>query len=637
MRTRCRTQAKIAVGLSSLAITVVLSAGAGSTAGAEAPNQVHLASHHTGASKKPAETLSFSATGYFRVAQADDRWWFVTPTGQPFYADGVDHVAAGGDTDQVTGQCPYCETISAEYPSTAAWGTATLARLRSWGFNTLGDYSDDSTLGSHMPFTVQLSMASGTDWFASSFVTNAEAVAAAQVPQYADNPNLIGYFTDSELTWGPPNTPNAETALQEYLNLPAGSPGLAVAQQYEGNPNGFVYALAHRYFSVTAAAVHMYDPNHLILGVKAEGQEIQPELLEAAQGYVNVFSVEDYSLKDDFAQVVDKAWPQYLPVEPNLANMEMYFNGPMMIGEYSFIAPGADPNTVPGIYYVSANQQARANDYANFVAPLYEDAPWVIGDGWFEYVDEPANGRVPDGENNNFGLVNVNDQAYPDLVNAASLVHSILPDRLVESGTVCDSWAQESDGAVCNATMTNQTYPVSIIAEPLLPGKQDAAYTDTVYSAGGRPTYKFAVMQGHLPKGLRLDKKTGVISGTPKDAGTSAFTLQVTDAAGAKSTQSESITIAPDVPVSIETTSLGQARVDASYTKKLKAAGGTEPYTWTISSGSPPEGLTFNPDGELDGVPTMPGTFTFAVTATDSTSSPLRATATYNLTVKASS
>jgi hypothetical protein len=34
---------------------------------------------------------------------------------------------------------------------------------------------------------------------------------------------------------------------------------------------------------VTAAAVHMYDTNHLIPGVKAEGEEIEPNLIKAAQ------------------------------------------------------------------------------------------------------------------------------------------------------------------------------------------------------------------------------------------------------------------------------------------------------------------------------------------------------------------
>ena len=154
--------------------------------------------------KKTTGPITFPATGYFATGQADGRWWLVTPTGQPFYADGVDHVSAGGDTDQVTGQCPYCETIAADYPSTAAWGTATLARLRSWGFNNIGDYSDDTTLGTQMPFTVQLNMSLETDVFDPSFVTDTDADAAAEVPQWADNPNVIGYFTDDEPGWGPP-------------------------------------------------------------------------------------------------------------------------------------------------------------------------------------------------------------------------------------------------------------------------------------------------------------------------------------------------------------------------------------------------------------------------------------------------
>lgn len=34
---------------------------------------------------------------------------------------------------------------------------------------------------------------------------------------------------------------------------------------------------------------------------------------------------------------------------------------------------------------------------------------------------------------------------------------------------------------------------------------------------------------GHLPRGLRLDPATGVISGTPKQPGTTKFTITVTD------------------------------------------------------------------------------------------------------------
>ena len=254
------------------------------------------------------QAAAFKATGYFTTVHEHGRWFFVTPTGRPFFSTGVDHVTSDPDTDQTTGQCPYCETIQSQYPSTSTWETSTVAQLRSWGFNSLGPFSDDSEFAGQMPYTVQLSMASGDDWFAPSFVTNADEVAATQVAPLAGDPNLIGWYTDSELTWGPDIT-NENTELQDYLELPAGSPGLAVAQRYVGQPNEFVYALATRYFRVTTAAIRKYDPHHLILGVKAEGQYIQPQLLEAASHYVNVFSIDDYTLQPGFARGIPRCGP----------------------------------------------------------------------------------------------------------------------------------------------------------------------------------------------------------------------------------------------------------------------------------------------------------------------------------------
>jgi hypothetical protein len=316
--------------------------------------------------------------------------------------------------------------------------------------------------------------------------------------------------------------------------------------------------------------------------------------------------------------------------------MEAYFNGPMMIGEYAFIAPnGYDPNTVPGVYYVSANQPSRATDYANFLAPLYEDAPWLVGDEWFQYTDQPANGRVPNGENNNFGLVNIEDQPYPEVTTAASLLHSILPDRLIQSGPTCDSWMEGPSGVVCNATMpASPTYPVSIIDEPLTAATQGSSYSDTVYAAGGTPAdYKFSLTQGSLPKGLKLNKKNGTISGTPKSPGSSSFTVTVTDGS-ATATQAESLYVAPDVRLTVKTTKLSNAKVNVSYSKTLDATGGTAPYTWAVSAGSPPSGITLGPGGQLTGTPAATGTFTFTVTVTDSTPTPETATRSFTVLVK---
>jgi hypothetical protein len=49
----------------------------------------------------------------------------------------------------------------------------------------------------------------------------------------------------------------------------------------------------------------------------------------------------------------------------------------------------------------------------------------------------------------------------------------------------------------------------------------------------------------------------------------------------------------------------------------LTATGGAAPYTWTVSSGALPAGITLSPAGALSGTPSVAGTYTFAVRAAD--------------------
>ncbi|MHB1516920.1 MAG: putative Ig domain-containing protein [Acidimicrobiales bacterium] len=572
------------------------------------------------AASTPPGGLTFRATGYFRIGHSEGRAWLVTPQGRPFFSTGVDHVTPYNDVDQTTGLCPYCQTIAKNYPSTSAWATATVSRLRSWGFNSLGPFSDVATFGAQMPFSVQLSMASGNDWFAPSFVTNANQVAATQVAPLAHNPNLIGFYTDSELHWGPGSS-DPQPVLDNYLALPAGSPGRAVAERYLGDPNGFVYALATRYFQVTTAAVRRYDPHHLILGVKAESQQIQPQLLEAARPYVNVFSIDNYTLKPGLAQIIHRIWPQYLPVEPNFANFERYLKRPIMVGEYSFIGSGpATPDTVPQVYAVYPTQAARAAAYTYHIAPLYLHAPWFVGDEWFEYVDEPQGGRVPDGENNNFGLVNVLNQPYQDLVTQMEILHSMAPDRLTGSSPTCDSWAEGPHGVVCTAEMANPRYPLQLFTSTLAGAKVGKRYSGTLVAIGGRPAYTFTLTGGSLPEGLRLDPATGLIRGTPKVPGAFALTVRVTDSSNPVhevTSQPVSITIAPR-SLSILSTRLHPEAVGTSFCRQLVVRGGVAPYSWSVTSGGLPVGVALDQAGRLAGTPSATGTTTFAVTATDS-------------------
>ena len=83
------------------------------------------------------------ASGYFRVEQIEGVWWFVDPDGGLFLSKGVDAVNFDHDCIQNTNRFPYREACQQKYGSREAWRAAAAQRLRSWGFNSLGAWSDD--------------------------------------------------------------------------------------------------------------------------------------------------------------------------------------------------------------------------------------------------------------------------------------------------------------------------------------------------------------------------------------------------------------------------------------------------------------------------------------------------------------
>jgi hypothetical protein len=100
-------------------------------------------------------------------------------------------------------------------------------------------------------------------------------------------------------------------------------------------------------------------------------------------------------------------------------------------------------------------------------------------------------------------------------------------------------------------------------------------------------------------------------------AGTSKVSV-VNPGTGGGTTAQLTMTIV--AALSIATTSLPGGSIGASYTATLQAAGGTAPYTWAISTGSLPAGLTLNGStGVISGTPTAAGSNTFTVQVTDST------------------
>jgi len=71
-----------------------------------------------------------------------------------------------------------------------------------------------------------------------------------------------------------------------------------------------------------------------------------------------------------------------------------------------------------------------------------------------------------------------------------------------------------------------------------------------------------------------------------------------------------------DEVVHVEAESGGTA--NTAYSQTLTGSGGTAPYTFAVTAGTLPAGLTLSAAGLLSGTPTATGTFNFTVTGTDS-------------------
>ncbi|HNQ07303.1 MAG TPA: putative Ig domain-containing protein [Tetrasphaera sp.] len=152
---------------------------------------------------------------------------------------------------------------------------------------------------------------------------------------------------------------------------------------------------------------------------------------------------------------------------------------------------------------------------------------------------------------------------------------------------------------------------VSILTTSLPGGSVGSAFAATLTATGTGP-FTWSLASGTLPAGLTLDPATGAITGTPTAAGTSSFAAKVVGAGGASATKTLSIAVSAPA-LTITTTALADGTVGSAYAATL-AATGTGPFTWSISTGSLPAGLTLVPStGAISGTPTTAGMSNFTV------------------------
>lgn len=179
-------------------------------------------------------------------------------------------------------------------------------------------------------------------------------------------------------------------------------------------------------------------------------------------------------------------------------------------------------------------------------------------------------------------------------------------------------------------TLVIGTPTITLSPATLPSASTGTAYSQTLIASGGVSPYGFSVNSGTLPAGLNL-AADGTLSGTPAASGNATFDIQATDALGR--TGAQSYTLAVNAPtITVAPSGLAAGTVGTAYSQPISASGGAAPYSYSVTAGTLPAGLSIAADGTLSGTPTAAGSSNFTVTATDAYGT--SGSSTYALTIK---
>lgn len=379
------------------------------------------------------------ATGFFRVEKINGKWWFIDPLGHYFLSVGSTGIGPGGSFARVEGR----EYIYTAFPPEELtksykrlgkasfytwnlyrrfgpdfhekWMDFTSRRMDDWGLNTIANWSDAAFGRSQRkPYVATLggwgfdpNTMGMPDVYAPGYAASVDEAAARQCTPLRNDPYLLGYFVGNEPPW-----PGRELELVNVILGGNDTPMKAAlirhleAGDTPESRKAFVYDTYTRFIRIINSAIKKHDPNHLNLGLRFGGSP--PDDLVKASSSVgfDVFSLNIYGYS---------AYPE------RLARIDELTGLPIIIGEFHFGT--TERGLSPGLRQ-TINQEERGVAYRYYVENAFAH-PSLIGTHWFQWWDQPSTGRN-DGENYNIGLVDVTDQPYRELVDAARETHKRL-------------------------------------------------------------------------------------------------------------------------------------------------------------------------------------------------------------------
>jgi len=206
--------------------------------------------------------------------------------------------------------------------------------------------------------------------------------------------------------------------------------------------------------------------------------------------------------------------------------------------------------------------------------------------------------------------------------NLPALTAAIDPGALLIDAAG-DIYFSEADGRVRVLRLQSGACATYLVEKQLVIGDAGGPLNLTILDAGNCPwtvqglpswiTYSGTGGAGPATIAVTVAANSGVPRSASFDIANSAFTV----------TQEAQLTVTTASPLPLATTG-------AAYSQSFAASGGQPPYTWSIASGSLPNGLTLSSAGALSGTPLNAGIYNFTLEVTDSASA--LTSLTYNLT-----
>ncbi|PYJ81433.1 MAG: hypothetical protein DME22_21185 [Verrucomicrobia bacterium] len=388
----------------------------------------------------------------FSIQQEGESAWLVRPNGERFFSLGVCCVNQGASRQEFDSANPGYAAWQ-HYADSNRWAEADLKRLKAWGFTTVGGWSDFPAVrhcgAADLAFAPVLHIGStaGAPWWDMwdpKIVQRMDEVAREQILPLRDDPRLIGYYSDNEIGWWnailfkmtleqSPTSGQRQRLIEllrqtyrndwsELLRDFEPAPGVENWQELDRHgmlflrPGGngirverrFLTLLAERYYSLVHDIIRKYDQRALILGDRFQSF-YYPEVARACARHVDAVSSN-----------LNASWNDGSFARFYLETLHALTGKPLLIGEFYMSARDnrSGNQNSRGVYPVVVTQKERAAGFRNTLQALLK-IPYVIGADWFQYYDEPTHGRF-DGENFNFGLVDIHDRPYEALTRIAA-------------------------------------------------------------------------------------------------------------------------------------------------------------------------------------------------------------------------